>query len=273
MKKVLIVCFIVLLSFIFNKNSYAVNFGDGYHSLDGLYTHIYLMQISGDDKTDNNGRKIADNIGFNMNTLVLRPLYYSGNFLAGALIPLGNVEMDIYSESDSGLGDIMFGVGYFLPVDWANILPVVQVKIPTGPFDKNKFVNYGSGQWDLWLETYFNKFSRKFSYDAAIKYWIRFENDEINFKPGNELRLEGLATYSITNRLRLGPSISYLIGEDNELNGSNIDKSGIKKLSLGAEIVYHYSPDVLFAFTVMDDIDTENALETSLFMLRVTFSH
>ena len=91
--------------------------------------------------------------------------------------------MDIGSnaQNDSGLGDIQLAYGYFLPVDWADLLPVIQVKFPTGPFDKNRSTNYGSGYTDIWLEFFLNKRVEKFMLDFVTRYWIKFENTENNY--------------------------------------------------------------------------------------------
>lgn len=266
-RSLILLCFLILLP----TTSKAVLLGDAYHPPDGAYLVMYQAWFSGDKYVDKNGDSVSKDLDLDLHAFFLRPLYYKGDMLFGAIIPMGEVTLDSTNDSDSGLGDIVLTSGYFLPVKWANVLPVVQLKLPTGEFDKDKTLNFGSGQTDLYLELYLNKFAQKYAIDAAIKHWVRFENDSTEIKPGNETRLETVISYPITPQFWLGGSASYMFSDNYELRGSEISGSGIEKTTFGIEAAYLFSATTYVAGTYTKDFNSINTIPTKTYLVRFGF--
>lgn len=271
-KIILAACLIGLLGIRTTTPAHAVNYLDGAHPPDGFYQLAYMFWYTADRITDSKGKTAVDDLGLDNYGLVIRPLYYHNDFIFAAFVPIETLEVDAFDDSDGGIGDIVLGVGYFLPVKWADIIAALQVKIPTGHFDKDDAVNIGDGQWDIRPELYLNKFVGKFSFDLALKYWVRLEIHSNGWKPGNEFHAEALVTYGITGKLRFGPSVKLLRGADGELDGVRFDDTASRRLSLGAELIYQTTPRLQFLLTVLEDVETENAADGTLVMGRVSYA-
>ncbi len=258
MKKVF---FMLVLSYClwkaFLAPSYAVNYLDGHHCPEGYYLALYPSWYSSDKITDNHGNNADDNFGLDLSMLLLRPTLYTENFVINAIIPVGYKSIDSLNDRDSGIGDIIVGGGYFLPIMWADIVPVLQIKMPAGSFDEDDLVNLGNGQYDIQTEIYLFKSIDKFSFDFALKYWFRFENHDTDLKPGNEVHAEALVTYGLSEKFRLGPSFSFTKSADQEMNGHKQRDTALKKLSMGCEFVYQAS-NAQYLLDVIVDMESEN---------------
>ncbi|VAV84008.1 hypothetical protein MNBD_DELTA01-466 [hydrothermal vent metagenome] len=254
------------------RSAEAVNYREGAHPPSGFYLSLYPFWSNAEVITDDDGDKAVRNLGLDYYGVIIRPIYYTKNFIFTPLIPVAKLEVDSKGESSSGLGDITLGAGYFLPVEWVNLLSVIQIKTDTGPYDKDDAVNLGSGQWDIKFEQYLHKMFDRWSIDAAIKYWVKYENKSNGWKPGNELRLESVATYGFTRKLRFGPTVTLIRGSDGEMRSSRIDNTAKKKLSLGGELYYRARPKLGITLTYMKDIETRNSIEGEFLRLRISMA-
>lgn len=233
------------------SHAYAVHFGDGYN-FKAPTLAIYPFWYTAGTMTDRNGTPLTRQLKLDKYGAVIRPLYYTDHFVFDVMIPVGKLDVGMMRDSDSGLGDIIFGTGYFVPVSWASLLTGVWVKTPTGSFDKNALVNFGDGQTDVRFESYLNKiWGNGMSFDAAVKYWVRFKDNGVD--PGNELYLEALAMYAVLDFVRIGPSLSYMVGEKDK-----------QKISVGGETVFHFSPKFSLMVDVMQDVHSKNQVEGTM---------
>lgn len=273
MKKLIFVfCFFVFTVVVGLPTAEAVNYREGAHPPDGFYLTLYPFWSNADVITNNDGDRAVRNLGLDYYGVVIRPIYYIKNFVFTPLIPVARLKVDSYDDSSSGLGDITLGAGYFLPVEWASLLSVIQIKTVTGPYDKDDSVNLGSGQWTIKFEQYLHKMIDRWSVDAVVKYWVQHENKSNGWKPGNELRLEGVATYGFTKKLRFGPTFSLIRGVDGERRNSRIDNTAKRKISVGGELYYRARPKLGLTLTYMKDIETKNSIEGELLRMRISMA-
>lgn len=243
--------FLVMISTLMCSQAYAVHFGDGYN-FKAPTLAFYPFWYTADTMTDRNGNAITKQLRLDKYGAVIRPLYYTDQFVFDVMIPVGKLDVGMLHDSDSGVGDVVFGAGYFVPVGWASLLTGVWVKTPTGSFDRNALVNFGDGQTDVRLESYLNKiWGNGISLDAAVKYWVRFKENGVD--PGNELYLDALVLYAVLDFLRLGPSVSYMIGEKDK-----------QRVSIGGETVFHFSPKFSVMVDVMQDVSSKNQVEGTM---------
>jgi len=271
MRKLLfIVSCLLFFSLAMQGTSSAIDFGTGAKLPEGFYLNLYPYWYAADRLTNKDGDAAIDNLGLDKYGMYLSGSYYTEHFLLNAVVPVADLKISALQGRDEGLGDCYLRAGYFLSFGGVTILPALVVKLPTGHFDKNDAVNVGDGQADVNAELYFFKVMDKFSVDWLFKYSVRQTNHHTDFNPGDEFDTEGLITYGITDKIKVGPSGVFVMGGDNKRNGLTISNSGIRKLSLGGELYYKASPRLKIAVAMLKDVDTRNTTEGTLVLSRIT---
>jgi hypothetical protein len=265
------ICLLVISCHLLSSDAAAINFRDVTRAPDGIYPILYPIWFSADKITDKNGDTAVDNLGLDSYKLVFKTLFLSGESTYTLIIPTGRLEIDKFDAHDSGLGDIVLGYAYFLPIKTADIAPVVAVKLPTGSYDKNSAANIGSNQVDLFLKFYATKFYESFSVHSMVNYVVRFENPDTKLKPGNEFYAECLVTFPTDIGPRFGPSVVFVKGDNNEQDGKDVNGSGLMKLSLGAEGTHLINKHLSGGITIMYDVKTENAAEGHLILGKFSY--
>lgn len=251
----------------------AVNLGAAYKSAKPGYSlKLYSLYYAADTRTDKDGKPVVKDLGVKKYGVSIGNSFQIGDFQLNVIIPVSKIEVGKLKESDAGLGDILVSAGRFLPVESVNILPAVGVKIPTGRFDKNHPVNNGDGQTDLLMGLYLFKLIQPFSYDASLKYAVRFRNPESDFTPGNEFSAEGLVTLRLIEGIRIGPAINFMIGEDHKQGGKTLKNSGIMRLSAGGEVYYGRQKKVKVSLAAYQDLLTRNTFEGVMVLSRIIFT-
>lgn len=250
--------------------AFAVNFYDGARAPQGLYFLTYSSAYVADELTDAKGGTSKNNYGLFKAQEILRFCYYSPNFVATVLAPVGYTNIRSLNKDSSGLGDVNLGGGYFLPFKKIDILPMLFVKFPTGEYDSSKSVNMGSGQYDIDAMVFLYKALGDFSIDAAAKYFFRLKNSRTEVSPGDEIYLQCLLGYNLTDRLKVGPSINWMISKDKEQSGVKISDSARETLSMGADIYYRFSK-VNVTFTYLYDVHAENTTQGHFFQIKTVY--
>jgi hypothetical protein len=251
--------------------SHAINFRDVTRAPDGIYPIIYPIWFSADKITDSNGDTFIDNLGLDSYKLVLKTLYIKGELTVTFIVPFGTKTTGKFADTDSGLGDIVLGASYFLPVEGWHMAPIIAFKFPTGEYDKHSGVNIRNGQKDIYAKFYATKFYEKLSLHTALYYIFRTEEHDDGLKAGNEFHAECLVTFPIAKGMRLGPSVNYMKSDDNELNGSTLSNSAVEKLSVGGELTYLMTPKLSTVLNVMKDIESENSAEGMLVLGKISY--
>ena len=253
-------------------NVHALNYATGIKAAPGYQLNLYPFYYHADIRTDTNGSHSISDLGFNKYGVMIGNNYYVGDFLLNANIPVGTLDIGKLKSDDTGLGDIQLRAGWFLPVETVTVMPALMVKAPTGGYDKNHSVNFGDGQTDLVAELYLFKLMPQISFDAVIKYAVRFRNPDSDVTPGNEFSAEGLATWRLAEKIRIGPAVNFIIGEDNKKGGKTVTDSGLMRLSVGGEIYYGRFDHVKISLAAYQDVlsrnTTEGVLVISRFVIR-----
>lgn len=276
MRKISLLCFFLVCLAYFAlapATVSAINLGAAYKSPKSGYSlKLYSLYYAADTRTDKDGKAAVKDLGLKKYGVSIGNSLQIGDFQLNAIIPVSKIEVGKLKESDAGLGDILVSAGWFLPVAWANILPAVGVKIPTGRFDKNHPVNNGDGQTDLLMGLYFFKLMQPLSFDASLKYAVRFRNPDSDFTPGNEFSAEGLVTLRLVEGIRIGPAVNFIIGEDNKKGGKTVAESGLMRLSAGGEVYYGRMEKVKISLAAYQDLLTRNTFEGVLVFSRIIFT-
>ncbi len=267
--KLIAACIVILCSLAVVSSSHCVNYCDGARAPEGFYLATYPVWYTADSLTNDDGGTATNEFGANEYDVLIRPIWYIRDFVFHVIVPLGNISVHYFDDNDGGIGDIVAGGGYFLPVKEINILPVLNMKFPTGHFNSASEVNYGDGQFDLMPELYINKSVGRCSVDIALKYWHRFRNENNSFTPGNQFYAECVSTYEVIKGFRVGPNISFCKGGNPELEGVELPDNDITRLSVGAEFVFIITPKVHFLLDAIPDVYAENTAKGMLVMGRL----
>ena len=247
---------------------HAINYATGIKAAPGYQLNLYPFYYHADIRTDKDGNHSVNDFGFNKYGVMIGNNYYTGDFLLNAIIPVGTLDIGMLKSDDTGLGDINLRAGWFLPVETVTVMPALAVKVPTGSYDKNHPVNFGDGQTDLVAELYLFKLMPQISFDAVLKYAVRFRNPDNDVTPGNEFTAEGLATWRLAEKIRVGPAVNFIIGEDNKKNGKTVANSGLMRLSVGGEIYYGRFDHVKISLAAYQDVLSRNTIEGVLVISR-----
>lgn len=268
--RITLVCIVCL--FLSPAYAHAINFATGAKAPPGYQLNLYPFYYSSDTRTDKDGNPLVSNLGLKKQGVSIGNNYYISDFLLNAVISVGKLEIDSKQSTDAGLGDIQLRVGWQLPVEWASFLPALMVKVPSGSYDKTHPVNISDGQADVVTELYFFKLMQPFSFDAVFKYAVRFRNAESDVTPGNEFTAEGLVTWRLAEKIRVGPAINYLVGGDNKRGGKTLADSGLMRLSAGGELWYGRFDHVKISLAAYQDVLTRNTNEGVTVMSRIAIN-
>jgi hypothetical protein len=187
-----------------------------------------------------------------------------------AFLPIGHLQSGFYDISSQGIGDVNLGAGYFLPVKQLDILPMLFVKFPTGEYDSKKSVNYGTNQYDIKPVIFLYKALGRFSIDAAVKYHFRTKNPSTNISPGNEVYLQCLLGWKLTDYCKVGPSLNWMKSGSQENNGVKVNQSKRESLSAGADIYLRF-PILSVTLTYLKDIHSENSTKGNFFQIKTCY--
>jgi hypothetical protein len=147
---------------------------------------------------------------------------------------------------------------------------MIFVEFPTGVYNASKVVNIGSNQYDIKPMIFLYKAFGDFSIDAAVKYYFRLRNETTKVLPGDELYLQFLLGYNLTDKLKLGPSINWMISKEKEQHGVTVSNSARETLSVGADIYYRFSW-LSVTFTYLYDVHTENSSKGHFVQLKTVY--
>lgn len=257
--------------FLLPFTAYAVNFATASKPEPGYQFKLFPSFYTADTRTNKDGNPVVTDLGMKKYIVQVGNFYQTGNLQLSVIIPVGTLEVSKHNSDDSGIGDINLRVGWFLPTEWAGILPGLMVKVPSGSFDKNRAANMGSGQTDVAAELYFFKLMQPFSFDGVLKYTARFRNPDSDVTPGSEFVVEGLATWRLAPKIRVGPAVNFIIGGDNKKAGKTQADTGLMRLSAGGEIWYGRFDQVKISMAAYQDLLTRNTNEGTTVMSRITF--
>jgi len=263
--------FIPAFMALFPAACWAVNFYDGARAPAGKYVLSYTSLYHADTTTDKNGRTAQTGYDYTRIEELARFCYYTPDAVFTALVPAGRVRSGYYGTSSSGIGDILAGVGYFVPLKEADILPMLFVKFPTGEYDSAQNVNYGTNQYDIRSAVFFYTQAGRFSIDAAIKYHVRLKNRGTNSMPGDELHLQLLPGWKLGKRCKLGPSLNWMKSRPQEKNGAEVPDSRRESFSAGADFYVRLKP-VSITLTFLRDIRAKNAAKGDFFQLKTCYA-
>jgi hypothetical protein len=249
--------------------SFAVNFYDGART-QGLYFLTYSSVYDADKTTDPRGHTSKKDYGYRKLEELSRLCYYKKNLVLTGFLPVGHVKSGFYHGSSQGLGDVNLGAGYFLPVNEVDLLPMLFFEFPTGDYDSQRGVNYGSNQYDIKPVLFIYKAIGRFSFDGAAKYFFRTENPGTGVSPGGELYLQGLWGWQFTKKFKAGPSLNWMKSGSQKTDKVKVGRSQRETLSAGADFYFRF-PVFSATFTYLRDVCAKNTVKGDFFQFKTCY--
>lgn len=186
-----------------------------------------------------------------------------------AIIPLlsNKIGMVSGSETRTGLGDITFAplLAWHTPnLHW---VAAVDINAPTGSYKKNRMINLGANYWSFeplvavtWLP------GDDWDISAKLMYNIKTENNDTNYRSGNEFHADFAVGKSFGN-WKVGINGYYVRQvEDDELNGRNIDNRS-HVFAAGPAVSYQ-ADKINFIAKWQHEFMSENAFQGERFFVK-----
>ncbi|MCX7926948.1 MAG: transporter [Candidatus Omnitrophica bacterium] len=249
---------------------WAVNFYDGVRAGKGLYFLTYTSYYYADKRTDANADTLYSDYDYKKIEQIFRICYYTTDAMFTIVLPITKVTCGFFDQKASAVGDIIIGAGRFLPTKKIDILPSIFVKLPTGEYESAKAINVGTNQYDIRPTIFIYKGLGRFSIDASFRYFIRLENQSTGIRPGNEWHLQGLLGFAITERLKVGPSLNWMISEPQKKESKNIANTKRESVSAGFDI-YFRIPPIGITVTWLSDVYAKNLTKGDFFQIKTCY--
>ncbi len=80
-----------------------------------------------------------------------------------------------------------------------------------------------------------------------------------------------MITYRLADRIRVGPAVNFLVGDNNKKGGVTQRDSGLMRLSAGGEVWYGRLEHATMSLAVYTDLLTRNTNEGVTVMSRIAF--
>lgn len=248
----------------------------------GLYGMVYVRRNDFDRLRDNRGKKIPVSFSLKANVVVPRLVWVpgvkalGGDLVLHAIAPLVDlkVKMAGQSQSKSGLGDMVFGVGsgYHLSPQ-LHILPAIDVFAPTGRYRKHDLANLGSNHWTVQpLVNISYADPAGFNGDLKLMYNINRRNSSTKYRNGQEFIADFDAGYGLGNGWVVGVGgYFYRQTTDDRLRGHKVSSNKGRSVAIGPAIKYDSGKGWFLTAKWQQDSSVRNRPEGHAFTLKAVF--
>ncbi len=245
------------------------------HKADTLLLANHYINFQSDVIRTNTKDKYTDKFGFQEEIYILKPVYYTENFLFILSLPYRKVNQKITNENEMGIYDISAGIGYFIPNDYGDLLFLSTLQLPTGEYDKNKpngALQVAQDRYEIQEELYFFKAVKDtkipFLIDALLAYHYRGENRDTKVDNGNYIGAEATISAILSPNFFIGPAIYYKRYTKEGLITPDI---GSSKYQIGLDALYKFDEKNSLALEYVEDKEVKNRAEGNRFSLRYVF--
>ncbi|MCE5275456.1 MAG: transporter [Syntrophaceae bacterium] len=249
----------------------------------GIWIETWAKHIAADDLKDSDGNTVkigGQDLGLDVNLLLIRPIYATKYWIFDAWIPLVDQEIDAFGVDDSGIGDIWVSAwirNENAPAAWRpfdiNLAPGIEVKIPTNTDVSDK-------QYDVRADLRFSKFffkgspfggGSKVAIEGAVDYTFRFEDTDTDMKPGNEFHWMVGPSIAVGNSARLGMDIGGVYTEKDEFDGDALPGTWSRSWYAGPTACINLSRSFQLRAKAAFDIDAVNKEKAQSAYLRLVY--
>lgn len=240
---------------------------------------IYYDQRSGDN-LNIDGSEVFNNADLNVDVATARLIHYTeiGGYTIDPqiVIPYGDLDLGVASQSTQGVGDIVIGSPIWLINDnekkeWLSIAPFLW--IPVGAYDENQSFNFGTNTFRPVLEFgYVKGLTDNLFLDFVGGVEWSSDNNDPNggdvLKKDEIYRLNTMLSYNTDSTGYIWGKYVIQKGGETTLDGvAQGDEIDSKTLSLGYS--KWITPTLQLQAEYSKDLEVENGIETDGFSMRL----
>ncbi|WP_432695890.1 SphA family protein [Marinobacterium sp. YM272] len=244
----------------------------------GVYPLIYAQHYSADDLNDDSGNSLPIDFSLDANVVAPRLLWvtdktiFGGQFVAAALLPLVDLDVSVngLSQSNQGVGDLDLTAALAYHHS-PNLHTAVGIDLfaPIGEYDKNDLANIGRNYWAVqavyaasWVDP------TGLNADIKLMYDYNFENDDTNYKSGQEFHFDYSLGWGVTPNWTVGVGgYGYKQVTGDEVNGVDIGNKG-QAFAFGPSVKYANDQGFFITMKYQKEFAVENRPEGDAFWVK-----
>ncbi|GGB86978.1 phenol degradation protein [Marinobacterium zhoushanense] len=237
----------------------------------GVYPLIYAQHYSADEFKDGSGDSLPIDFDLEANVLAPRLVWVTdktilgGQLFAAALLPLVDLDVSVngFSQSNKGVGDLDLtaALSYHHSPNLHSAVGF-DLFVPTGEYDKNDLANIGRNYWAL-QAVYAASLVNPTGLNADVKfmYDYNFENDDTNYKSGQEFHFDYAVGWGVSPNWTVGVGgYGYKQVTGDEVNGVDIGNKG-QAFAFGPSIKYDNGKGFFLSVKYQKEFAVENRPE------------
>ncbi|NVK43285.1 MAG: transporter [Oceanospirillaceae bacterium] len=244
----------------------------------GVYPLIYAQHYAADDFNDRNGDSLPVDFRLRANVVAPRLLWVTDRTLLGgqlftaALLPLVDLDVSVSDMNDDnrGIGDLDLTAALAYHHN-ANLHSAVGFDIfaPTGEYSAGDLANIGRNYWAVqavYAASHVNPAG--INWDFKLMYDYNFENDDTDYKSGQELHVDYSLGYGIAPNWVVGVGgYAYKQVTGDEVNGVDIGNEG-QAFAIGPSIKFDNGRGFFVSFKYQKEMAVENRPEGDAFWIK-----
>jgi len=252
---------------------------------------LYYRNISGDQIRA--GGKYVSSADLRLDVAFARYAHYWAptdklTFVANAVVPFGSQHLQVpgngtsINDTSSGLGDIaLAGAGWWNFVkspslSFWNMLCIYAIP-PTGEYDKNKSVNFGTNRWDfriVYAPIIISAGNFTFETVGAVDFYTNNNNYTsagLDLKQDPIYSVNAHVSYNVTKAMWVGATYDLHTGGETEINGVKQGDSFIEHFVMGS-VGIQTTPNTTLLFQYGTDVSLDQGTPTNQFRIRFAYS-
>jgi hypothetical protein len=249
----------------------------------GVYFKNYVTYYHASSLKDNNGDDLIPDFKLTGAADVLRFIYVTKFQILGAswavhtFIPLAYQKVTIGGQDDErfSLGDIIVDP---IILGWHfknfHITAGLDIYVPVGDYNKDHQANNGRNYWTfepVLAATYLS--DGGFEVSAKLMYDINTENEDTNYKSGQEFHMDYTVGYHLNKQWAVGVNGYYYYQTTNdEQNGNKVGSDGFegRVFAIGPVVQYGYK-NMNFTLKWQPEFEARNRPEGNKFWFNLVY--
>lgn len=244
----------------------------------GVYPLVYAEHYEADDFKGNDGKSLPINFSLKADVVAPRLLYVTDKTLLGGqlffagLLPLVDLDVSVMGmkDSESGIGDLDLTAALaFHHSPQFHTAVGVDVIAPTGEYDSSRLANIGRNYWTvqgIYAASHIDPAG--LNWGVKVMYDYNFENDDTNYRSGQELHADYSLGYGVSPNWVVGVGgYAYKQLTGDEVNGTDIGNKG-QAFAIGPAIKFDNGKGFFLSVKYQKEMAVENRPQGDAFWIK-----
>lgn len=248
----------------------------------GVYGMVFVRRNDFDSIRDRKGDKIPVDFKLTANVIAPRLVWvpgvkaFGGDLVLHAIAPLVDLDVKLggTSQSRSGLGDMVFGIGsgYHLNAN-LHVIPGIDVIAPTGRYEEGDLANLGNNRWSIQpLINLTCVDPAGFNGDLKVMYTFNGKNTATGYRSGDEFIMDFDAGYGLGNGWVVGVGgYFYRQLTSDRHSGHDVPDSKGRSVGFGPALKYDSGKGWFMTVKWQKDSAARNRVAGDSFVVKAVF--